>query len=185
MNQQDPTQPIEPFLKNFFASLDAQYNSTNSNFLNVESYATQFGSNLKQNSAIIINGSPIIPNLQQNENSKLIFQKKWLNTPISFHQLTSFDCHLIPGTNTFIINFSGKVKFDQSGRNRLGENADLIQEPATIVKSNRPIWGSWFGINGNVVVDNNFGSTTSGGGEIINSLDYRFTYVPKDTTLNI
>lgn len=168
-------QPIEPFLKNLLSSLDAQYNSPGQSFTNVESYATQFGSTLKREAAIIINGTPIVPS--QMEDAKLQFQKKWLSMPNSSHQLTSFDCHLIPGTNTFIINFSARVKFDQSGRNRLGESADLIQENS-IAKTSRPIWGSWFGVNGNLVIDNNLN-----GQEIINNFDYRFTYVPKDTTL--
>lgn len=97
--------------------------------------------------------------------------------PNSSHQLTSFDCHLIPGTNTFIINFSARVKFDQSGKTRLGESADLIQENS-IAKTTRPIWGSWFGVNGNLVIDSNLNAP-----EIVNSFDYRFTYVPKDTNL--
>ncbi|WLF79422.1 mRNA transport regulator mtr2 [Lodderomyces elongisporus] len=178
MNQ-DPTQPIEPFLKNFLSSLDALYISPNQTFTNVESYATQFGSSLKRSSAIIVNGQPIIPS--PTEDAKLQFQKKWLATPNSSHQLTSYDAHLIPGTNTFIINFAAKVKFDQSGKNRLGESADLVQDNNNLAKSTRPIWGSWFGVNGNVVVDNNF----AGNGEIIDSLDYRFTYVPKDSVMKV
>ncbi|KAI3404319.2 MTR2 [Candida oxycetoniae] len=173
MNQ-DP----KPFLKNLLSSLDASYHAPTQSFTNVEAYATQFGSGLKRSCAIIINGQPIIPS--PTEDSKLQFQKKWLATPISSHQLTSYDGHLIPSTNMFIINFSAKVKFDQSGKNRLGESADLVQEN-TLVKNARPLWGSWFGVNVNLVVDNNF----TAGGEIINSMDYRFTYVPKDTVLKV
>lgn len=73
------------------------------------------------------------------------------------------------------------MKFDQSGKNRLGESADLVQDNNNLAKSTRPIWGSWFGVNGNVVVDNNF----AGNGEIIDSLDYRFTYVPKDSVMKV
>ncbi|RLV91466.1 mRNA transport regulator MTR2 [Spathaspora sp. JA1] len=146
MNQQDPTQPIEPFLKDFLSSLDAQYISPNQSFPNVEAYATQFASNLKRDSAVIINGNPLIPNTQ--EDSRLQFQKKWLATPISSHQLTSFDCHLIPGTGTFIINFCAKVRFDQTGKNRLGESSDLVTDNSSIGRgSGRPIWGSNFGVN--------------------------------------
>ncbi|CAK9439738.1 uncharacterized protein LODBEIA_P38380 [Lodderomyces beijingensis] len=176
MNQ-DPTQPIEAFLKRFLNSLDVPYHSPNQSFANVETYATQFGSSLKRSSAIVVNGQPVIPT--PTEDSRLQFQKKWLATPISSHQLTSYDGHLIPGTNMFIINFAAKVKFDQSGKNRLGESADLVQENS-LVKTARPVWGSWFGVNCNLVVDNNFA-----GGEIINNMDYRFTYVPKDSVLKV
>ncbi|KAI5952953.1 MTR2 [Candida margitis] len=167
-------QDINAFLKNFLTSLDAQYNSAGQSYTNIESYATQFGSSLKRDAAIIVNGTPLVPTPV--EDAKLQFQKKWLSMPNSSHQLTSFDCHLIPGTNTFIINFAARVKFDQGGKNRLGESADLIQENS-IVKTSRSIWGSWFGVNGNLVIDSNINAP-----EVINSLDYRFTYVPKDTT---
>ncbi|CAI5759082.1 unnamed protein product [Candida verbasci] len=173
MNQ-DPTQPIESFLKNFLNSLDSQYQPTS----NVANYALQFGSSLKRTSALILNGKPIIPTPQ--EDSKLTFQKKWLSTPLTSHQLTSYDAHLIPGTGQFIINFSAKVKFDQSGKNRLGESADLIKEPTTVTNANskpRPIWGSWNGIIGNLVVDETLQN------ECINSLDYRLTYIPQDSIL--
>ncbi|EGW32701.1 mRNA transport regulator MTR2 [Spathaspora passalidarum NRRL Y-27907] len=180
MNQQDPTQPIEPFLKDLLASLDAQYASPTQSFPNVEAYATQFASNVKRDCAIIVNGKPIIPTPQ--EDARLQFQKKWLATPLSSHQLTSFDCHLIPGTGTFIVNFCAKVKFDQSGRNRLGESADLITDNS-IGRTVRPIWGSNFGLNVNLVVDESVINNSKG--EIISSLNYRFTYIPEDTILKI
>ncbi|KAG8204206.1 mRNA transport regulator MTR2, partial [Candida africana] len=176
------TQQLEPFLKPFLASLDLLYTQpTSQPFPNVESYATQLGSNLKRSSAIIVNGQPIIPSPQ--EDCKLQFQKKWLQTPLSSHQLTSYDGHLIPGTGTFVVHFSAKVRFDQSGRNRLGESADLFQENNSIVsKTNqRPIWGSWFGVDVNLVVDENVMQD----GEIINSMDYRFTYVPNDSIIKV
>lgn len=80
-------------------------------------------------------------------------------------------------------SFSAKVRFDQSGRNRLGESADLFQENNSIVsKTNqRPIWGSWFGVDVNLVVDENVMQD----GEIINSMDYRFTYVPNDSIIKV
>ena len=89
---------------------------------NMESYATQFAKTLKPLAAIIVNGKPIIP---INDNSKIEFQKKWLQTPQTTHQLKSFDTHLIPGTGTFVINVSGKVRFDESGKTRLGETANI------------------------------------------------------------
>ncbi|KAK6204259.1 nuclear pore RNA shuttling protein Mtr2 [Scheffersomyces amazonensis] len=175
---QDITQPIEPFLKKFLNSLDIQYASTSSQYPNVEAYATQFGKALKPSSAIIINGAPVIP--AANSQAKLEFQKKWLQSPLSFHQLNSYDCHLIPGTGTFIINLSAKVRFDESGRNRLGESADIIPDPQ---RTTRPLWGSWFGVNITLVVDQTV--MTNDEAEIINSLNYRFTFKPEDTVIKI
>ncbi|KAK6458535.1 nuclear pore RNA shuttling protein Mtr2 [Scheffersomyces xylosifermentans] len=178
--QQDPTQPIEPFLKKFLSSLDIQYNSPTTQFPNVESYATQFAKSLKPSSAVIVNGTPLIPTT--NNDSKLEFQKKWLQAPNSFHQLNSYDCHLIPGTGTFIINLSAKVKFDESGKSKLGESADLIQDN-NAARNNRPLWGSWFGVNIILVVDEVVINHSEG--EVINSLDYRFTFKPEDSVVKI
>ncbi|ODV82475.1 mRNA transport regulator MTR2 [Suhomyces tanzawaensis NRRL Y-17324] len=179
MSAIDNTQPIEPFLKDFLASLDIQYQS---NYANVESYATQFAKHLKRTSAVIVNGSPLIPT---NNDSKLEFQKKWLAAPLTQHQLSSFDCHLIPGTGTFIINLSCKVKFDESGKNRLGESADLIQDPSVgSTRINpRPIWSSWFGANINLVVDESVLANSSA--EVISSLDYRITFKPENSVIQL
>ncbi|CCE88494.1 Piso0_002002 [Millerozyma farinosa CBS 7064] len=175
--QQDPTQPLEPYLKKLLSSLDLQYQSPSQQFANIESYATQFGKSLKPSTAIVINGKPVIA---PNNDAKLEFQKKWLMTPLTTHQLNSFDAHLIPGTGVFVINASGKVRFDESGRNRLGETADL-QNIGDV--RGRSVWGSWFGFNINLVVDE---SVVNGAEEdTINSYNYRFTYKPDDSVVQI
>lgn len=179
-------------MKNLFSTLDLQYQSPSTQFPNVESYATQFAKQLKQSSAIIINGKPLIPT--QND-SRLEFQKNWLLTPLTTHQLSSFDSHLIPGTGTFIINLTGKVRFDEGGKNRLGETSDLItldsinnsmsignNQPQNQNKS-RPIWGSWFGFNLSLVVDEN--QINNYEGQLINSFNYRFTYRPSDSIIQL
>lgn len=173
-------QQIEPYLKNLLSSLDNQYQGPSQQFPNVEAYATQFGKQLKPQCAIIMNGKPLIPT---NNDAKLEFQKKWLLSPLSFHQLNSFDCHLIPGTGAFIINASGKVRFDESGRNRLGESADLVNPMNNSTVKPRPVWGSWFGFDLNLTVD----ETIMNNPEIesINSFNYRFTYKPDDSVIQI
>lgn len=140
---------------------------SNEKFNNVESYATELGSALKPNCNVIINGEPIV--------SKLEFQKKWLMTPLTFHQITNFDCHLIPGLNSYVININGKVKFDESGRNRLGESGDLIvsQQP----KKNM---SSWFGFFLSLVIDQ-----PGMNKEIVDNFDYRINYKPHDTIISI
>lgn len=173
-------QPIEPYLKKILSSLDIQYQGPSQQFPNVESYATQFGKQLKPQCAIIMNGKPLIPT---NNDAKLEFQKKWLLSPLTFHQLNSFDSHLIPGTGTFVINASGKVKFDESGRNRLGETSDLIHPINNATVKGRPVWGSWFGFNLNLIVDETILNNPES--ESINSCNYRFTYKPDDSVIQI
>lgn len=134
---------------------------------------------MKPQAAVIINGKPLIP---PTPDSKLEFQKKWLETPQTSHQLLSFDCHLIPGTGTFIINASGKVRFDESGKNRLGDSSDLIRGPQ-VTNSNRNIWGSWFGYSLTLVVDETVRNNDES--EIINSFNYRFTFKPRDSVVQI
>lgn len=153
-------------LKALLSSLDL----TNESYSNIEAYATELGSSLKPNSKIIINGEMVL--------SKLDFQKKWLMTPLTFHQLNNFDCHLIPGTTSYIINITGKVKFDESGKNRLGETADLIT--TNTLNAKRSLWSSWFGFYLNLVIDQP-GAIR----EIINSFNYRITFKPHDSIISI
>lgn len=146
-------------------------------------YATQFAKQIKPQAAVIINGKPLIPPPNTPDN-KLEFQKKWLLTPQTNHQLTSFDCHLIPGTGTFVISASGKVRFDESGKNRLGETANLIQTNALQTSTAaRNVWGSWFGYSLNLVVDESVRNSDEM--EIINSFNYRFTFKPRDSVVQI
>ncbi|EGV64819.1 mRNA transport regulator mtr2 [Yamadazyma tenuis] len=171
MNQ-DPTQPIEPFLKGLVSSLDLN----NKAYPNVEAYATQFARQLKPSSGVVLNGNPIVSN-----NSKLEFQKNWLSSPLTSHQIGNFDCHLIPGTGTVLINVTGKVRFDESGNSRLNESADLIQ--TSITDQKKPVWGSWFGFYLHLVVDETV--LTNSDSELINNFDYRITYKPKDSVVEI
>lgn len=167
-------------MKKLLQSLDAQYNQQQQP--NVEVYATQIARQLKPQAAVIFNGKPLIPTTAD---SKLEFQKKWLQAPQSHHQLTSYDCHLIPGTGTFVVNASGKVRFDESGKNRLGETASLIHTASSLQSSatNRNVWGSWFGYDLNLVVDE--AVKTNDEMEFINSFNYRFTFKPRDSVIHI
>jgi mRNA transport regulator MTR2 len=159
------------------SSFDLQYNNPNSQFVNIEQYATQFAPQLKRDSAIIVNGKPLIPT---NGDSKLEFQKKWLAIPVTNHHLNSYDCHLIPGSGLYSININCKVRFDESGKNKLGESADLISGPTKIT---RPIWGSWYGINVVLIVDQTVAQNQDA--EVISSMDYRITYRPADSIISL
>ncbi|KAM9898265.1 hypothetical protein OXX79_006407 [Metschnikowia pulcherrima] len=177
---QDPSQPIEPFLKKVLASLDLQLQTGSSaqpQYPSVEAYATQFAKQLKPASAIVINGNPLIPS-PPTQDARLEFQKQWLSSPASNHQMTSFDTHLVPGTGLYTIIAHGKVRFDESGRSRLGETADLVQSPA---QKARALWGPWFGFNLSLIVDQ--AAATNDDIESINTWNYRVTYKPHDSVV--
>lgn len=179
-----PAQPIEPFLKQLLASLDLQYHTSGASaqpsFPSVESYATQFAKQLKPASAIIVDGNPLVPP-QPSTDARLEFQKRWLASPLTNHQMSSFDCHLVPGTGLYTIIVNGKVRFDESGRSRLGETPDLVE--AASAQKPRPIFGPWLGFNVNMVVDGSVAS--NGDGECINSFSYRITFRPHDSVVSI
>lgn len=167
-------------MKTLISSLDIPYQSPTQLFPNVETYAMLFGKQIKPQCAIIINGKPLV---SPTNDSKIEFQKKWLLTPLTSHQLSSFDCHIIPGTESIVVNAGGKVKFDESGRSRLGESADLTIAGMTPMLNTRPIWGSWFGFNLNLVIDldtiNNIELQS------INTFNYRITFKPNDSVIQL
>lgn len=95
--------------------------------------------------------------------------------------MTSFDTHLIPGTGLYTIIANGKVRFDESGRSKLGESADAIPQDASVKP--KPLWGPWFGFNLNMVVDESV--ATNDEMESINTFDYRITFKPHDTVITL
>lgn len=171
-------------MKKLLASLDLQYYSSGPSaqpqYPSVEGYATKFATQLKPACAIIVDGNPLIPQPPAND-ARLEFQKNWLASPLTSHQMSAFDCHLIPGTGLYSICVNGKVRFDESGKSRLGESSDLIQ-PTTQTKP-RPIWGSWFGFSLNLVVDEAVARTDEA--ETINTFNYRITFKPHDSVVRI
>lgn len=156
---------------------DLYFNSGTSlqpKYPSVEAYATQFAKQIKPACAVVFDGNPLIPQPPTND-GRLEFQKKWLNAPLTQHQLSSIDCHLVPGTGFYTVTASGKVRFDESGKSRLGESSELIPQTGTASKP-RTVWGSWFGFSLYMVVD----ETVVQNKEIesINTFNYRITYVP-------
>lgn len=127
-----------------------------------------------------MNGRPLAPQPPSND-ARLEFQKKWLASPLSKHTLTSFDCHLIPGTGLFNILASGKVSFDESGRSRLGVTADIPQDP--LQQPPKTLWGPGFGFCVTMVIDESV--ATAPDSEVVNTFDYRFVYKPHDSLVEI
>lgn len=160
MNQvNDPTKQISPFLDHILKTLDQQ------------SQPNLILPQLHQNPRIIINGEPF--------GSRDQFQKVWMSLPQSQHQVTSFDTHVIPNSNQFIILCHLKVKFDESGFNKLGQSSNFHQD-GLVQKSN---WSKAFGVVLSLIVD---GSITQNFDlECISSWDYRFTEKPDNSLYNI
>lgn len=96
--------------------------------------------------------------------------------------MSSYDAHLIPGTGLYSVTVNGKVRFDEGGKSRLGESADLVQTPNGPAKP-RPIWGSWYGFNMNMMIDE--AVVRGSEAELINSFNYRITYKPDDSIISI
>lgn len=171
-------------MKSLFTSLDLQLHpsgtATQPRYLSVEEYATQFGKQLKSSCAIVFDGRPQAPQPPAND-ARLEFQKKWLTCPSSKHTLTSFDCHLIPGTGLFNIMVNGKVSFDESGRSRLGLTADLPQDPHS--QPPRTLWGPAFGFCLIMVVDEAVASNKDA--QVINSFNYRLVFKPHDSLVEL
>lgn len=127
----------------------------------------------------MLNGNPI--------GGKLAFQQHWVKFPSTQHNITSVDYHVIVGTGTLVVNVSGKVRFDESGKTRLGETADVAVPGLPPVTpgsaAGRSIWGSWFGFNANLILDESvFQGINS---ELINSLNWRVVYKPDDAAVTI
>lgn len=165
-------------MKAILSTLDTEFITPNSrqtyqNLPNV--FEAQILPQLKQQSAIIINGSPY--------GSKSAFQETWRNLPQTQHNLLSFDCHVIPGSHTFLITASVKVRFDESGKNRVGVTSELVQSPELKSQNARCYWGPSFGATLVLVVDDVIVSNWEL--ECISSLDYRFTFKPENALFKL
>ncbi|KAH3675153.1 hypothetical protein WICMUC_002809 [Wickerhamomyces mucosus] len=84
----------------------------------------------------------------------------------------------IPNCSTY-----GKLRFDESGKNKLGETAEINSNGSGFINTNRNLWGSWIGFNAQLIIDEqgliNFQS------EFINSLNWKIVYQPEDSMITI
>lgn len=164
-----PTSHIESILSTLLETLDA-----------TPSQNTPPLQQLVQQPRIILNGEPF--------GSKEQFQSLWASLPLSNHSVTSLDAHQIPSTNNFIILAHLKVRFDESGRNKLGDSTTNLQNSngLPIGPSNtmaRPIWSHWFGVSLTCILDSSFLNNKNG--EFISTWDYRFTEKPTSSIYQI
>ncbi|VEU24354.1 DEKNAAC105564 [Brettanomyces naardenensis] len=171
-SMEDPTLKVDEFLKVTSETLDLPYRNEAPDY-----YKSTILPQLLPQSRIIINGQPF--------GSKAQFQELWSTLPSTQHQVISFDTHLLPtpGERQYIILARLKVRFDESGRNRFGQNADL--QPSSMPNSRpiRPFYSNWFGVALTMVVTEKI--NTNFNTECISSFDYRITEKPAHSTFAI
>jgi mRNA transport regulator MTR2 len=172
---------LEKIIKDLIATLDKPYQSQYPH----DQYKSQFLPQLKPESPVIINGNPI--------GGKIAFQDHWLKFPLTQHSITSIDFHPIPGTGTLILNISGKLRFDESGKTRTGETAEVPvsgqppSQPGSLQSSSltsRNLWSSWLGFNANLIADETI-INNNGNAECINSLNWKVVYSPEDVLVSL
>lgn len=126
-----------------------------------------------QHAKIMVNASPLADKRQ--------FTEYWLKLPLTQHRTTDFDYHEIPGLNLANVLVSGKVRFDESGKNKLNESADIVNIGTGAYKS-RPLWGPWFGFTLVLVVDT---SKKDPQQECIASFDYKINYANPESVIQV
>lgn len=163
-------------MKEILRTLDSEYKENI--YKTVSEYSEEICKSLKEDSAVIFNGHGM--NIY---GCKREFQQKWTETPLTTHQLNGFDFHMIPGTGTYVVTVSCRVKFHESGRNRLETEQDFMGNDRRNLGVKRNMWGVWFGVNMSVVVDEN---ALKGKEKMcVNSLNYRITHIPEDSSIII
>lgn len=172
--QPDTSAMVEQFLSKILETLDTSVPNPQS--------IAQILPQLHQHPRIIINGNPF--------GSKEQFQQLWASLPLSTHQVASCDVHFVPSINEqqiqpnqgqYVVLARLKVRFDESGRNKMGETP--LFNNTTTTSSTRALWSHWFGVSLSFVVDstisNNFNT------ESISIWDYRFTENPVNSIFQV
>ncbi|CUS20226.1 LAQU0S01e01860g1_1 [Lachancea quebecensis] len=105
------------------------------------------------------------------------------------HVVTAVDFHVIPGTGSAVCSVNGKVRFDESGRDKAGQDAAVPAAagtgatPAAPVGKHRPLWGPYFGLSLQLVVDERaLGGDFNG---VISSFNYTMVYRPEDSLMAV
>lgn len=105
------------------------------------------------------------------------------------HALTAVDYHVIPGSQTVVCNVNCKVRFDESGKDKQGQDATVTpgqQKPAQQQRSrpaSRPLWGAYFGVSLQLVFEERVFNNDMNG--VILALNYNMIYKPDDSLIEI
>lgn len=128
---------------------------------------------------VIINATPFA--------QPALFLEQWeTGVTQTQHALTAVDYHVIPGSNTVVFNVNCKVRFDEGGRDRVGQDASIQQtpqQPRNALNRTRPLWGSYFGVSLQLVTEERVLNNDSNG--VILTFNYNMVYKPDDSLMNI
>lgn len=172
-NGSNRSQLTELFIKKILAHLDDTDPQKLTQFLNLFN---------PSNCKVIVNSTPFA--------QPTIFLSTWQSDVVQTqHALTAVDYHVIPGSQTMICNVNCKVRFDESGRDKMGQDANVppngtIGSGSNNPKPNlRPLWGSYFGVSLQLIVDERiYGNDMNG---VISGFNYSMIYRPEDSLMRI
>ncbi|SCU97451.1 LAFA_0G11496g1_1 [Lachancea sp. 'fantastica'] len=174
MNNQ--SQAVDGFIKKVFAFLDEKNSQQLAPFLQCFDPA---------NSKIIVNANPFA--------QPAVFLETWQRAVVQTqHVLTGLDYHVIPGTGTTICSVNGKVRFDESGRDKEGQDSAITEitgagnagvGPRAPAAKPRPLWGPYFGISLQIVLDDRVFNGDHNC--VIHSFNYTTVYKPDDSLMSV
>lgn len=173
MNTNQQGAITETFVKKVLAHLDNTDVSKLQEFLQLFATQQQQGTGAK----IIYNSVPF-PDAMQ-------FLTLWQQQVVATqHTLTSVDYHVIPGSGTLICNINAKVRFDESGKDKAGQDS-IIREDGNNNNNNagnrRHIWGPYFGVSLQLVLADRLYSNQFQG--IVQTFNYTIIYKPEDSLM--
>lgn len=132
-------------------------------------------------------------------NCKIIFNSQPFGQPMNFlqtwqtrvvctqHNLTLIDYHLIPGVGSLVCNINCKVRFDESGKDKAGQDSIIRDSASSSISNNtsrnRHIWGTYFGVSIQLIIDERIFNNDLNG--IITGFNYNMVYNPDDSLITI
>ena len=145
------------------------------------------------NCKIVFNSTPV--------SDAMSFLTMWQQQVVSTqHSLTSLDYHVIPGSGTLLCNVNARVRFDESGRDKQGQDALVVgagaggrsgpgsggsnvsnRSGSAGSGSRRPLWGSYFGVSLQLVIDDRIYRNDFNG--VITGFNYKIVFKPEDSLM--
>ncbi|BAO40554.1 mRNA transport regulator MTR2 [Kluyveromyces marxianus] len=175
MNHQ--SQIVETFVKKVLAHLDEPDPAKLQQFLQLFN---------PQQCKIIFNSQPFGQAVQ--------FLQAWqTQVVLTQHLVTAVDFHVIPGTGTLVCNVNCKVRFDESGKDKSGQDSTIPDAQGSTARPGsgsvnsatraRPIWGTYYGVSLQLVLEDRMFNNDMNG--VISSMNYTIVFKPSDSLMNI
>ncbi|QEU62194.1 Mtr2 [Kluyveromyces lactis] len=178
MNRQP--QIVETFVKKVLAHLDEPDPAKLEQFLQLFN---------PHQCKIIFNSQPFGQAVQ--------FLQAWqTGVVLTQHVITAVDFHVIPGTGTLLCNVNCKVRFDESGKDKNGQDStvpandqDSQSRPgqgsinSRSLDKPRPIWGTYYGVSLQLVLEDRIFANDLNG--VISSMNYTIVFKPSDSLMSI